>query len=255
MPMRFANRTVIVTGAAHGIGLSCAAAFLDEGANVVLADIDEEALTAVIEGMPKELSRRAVPVVCDVANARQVGALTGYAMEHFGSLDVLVTAAGTVQRAPFPDVAEEHFDHVIKTNLKGTFLCVQAVVRAMIDQRDRGRDILGSIVMLSNDAAFSAIPNILPHIAAAGGVNAMAKALARSLASVQVRINAVGSGLADTGLLLAATGTGKTAVGMGIARTAQGRAFDPDEISKIVLFLSSGESSAITGQTIGTGAD
>jgi len=253
--MRFANRTVIVTGAARGIGLSCAAGFLDEGASVVLADIDEEELTAVIDGMPKEFARRAVPVVCDVANARQVHALTGYALEHFGSLDVLVTAAGTVQRSPFPDVTEDDFDRVIKTNLKGSFLCVQAASRAMMDQRDRGRDILGSIVMLSNDAAFSAIPNILPHVMAAGGIDRMAKSLARSLASIQVRINAVGVGPTDTELLRFATGTGKTAINMGVGRTAEGRVQDPDEISKIVLFLSSGEASGITGQTIGTGAD
>ena len=253
--MRFANRTVVITGAAQGIGLASVAAFLDEGANVVLADIDEEALSAVIDNMPKEFSRRAVPVVCDVANSRQVNALMGYAMEHFGSLDALVCAAGIVHRTPFTEVTEDDFDRVIKTNLMGTFLCVQAAARAMTDQRDRGRDILGSIVMVSNDAAFSAIPNIVPHVVAAAGVNAMAKSLARTLAGVQVRINTVGTGPTDTGLLQMATGTGKTAIGTGVARTALGRIVDTEEISKIVLFLSSGDASAITGQTIGTGAD
>jgi NAD(P)-dependent dehydrogenase (short-subunit alcohol dehydrogenase family) len=255
MAMRFANRTIVVTGAASGIGLACVGAFLDEGASVVLADIDEESLAGVIEAMPREFAKRAVPVVCDVANARQVQALAGYAAENFGSLDAMVTAAGIVSRAHFPEVSEEDFDRVIRTNLKGTFLCVQAAARVMGELRDRGRDILGSIVMLSNDDAFSAIPHILPHVVAAGGIDRMAKSLARPLAGIGVRINAVGVGLADTGLLHKAVGSGKTAVNTGLARGVQGRAFDPDEIARIVLFLSGGEASAITGQTMGTGAD
>lgn len=253
--MRFANRTVIVTGAARGIGLSCAAGLLDEGANVVLADIDEEALTAVIEGMPKEFSKRAVPVVCDVANARQVGALISYATEHFGALDAMITAAGIVQRGHFIDVAEADFDRIIRTNLKGSFLCVQAAVRAMTELRDRGRDILGSIVLLANDAAFSAVPNIVPHVMAGAGLSSMARALARPLAGIQVRINALGVGPTDTELLRLAVGSGKTAINTALSRLAEGRVYDPDDISKIALFLCSADAGAITGQTLGTGAD
>lgn len=255
MPMRFANRVVVVTGAASGIGLACVGAYLEEGASVVLADIDQEQLTDVIDAMPKEFSKRAVPVVCDTGNARQVNALMSYALEHYGSLDCLVTAAADVHRKAFPNIEEEDFDRVIRTNLKGAFLCVQAASRVMIDLRDRGRDILGSITMLANDGAFSAIPNILPHVAAAAGVSAMAKSLARPLAAADLRINAVAAGPTDTQLLHAAAGTGKTAINMGLSRSVVGRSFDPDEIAKIVLFISSGEASAITGQVIGTGSD
>jgi NAD(P)-dependent dehydrogenase (short-subunit alcohol dehydrogenase family) len=255
MTMRFANRTAVITGAASGIGLAAAGAFLDEGANVVLADIDEEALTAVIEAMPKAFAKRAVPVVCDVANGRQVNALMGYAVTQFGSLDALVCAAGTVHRTSFPDVPEDEFDRVIKTNLKGTFLCVQAGARTMTDLRDHGKEILGSIVMLSNDDSFAAIPHITPHVIAAGGVDRMARTLARSLASVQVRINALGVGPTDTALLRSAVGSGKTALNTSLARNAQSRVYDPDEIAKIILFLSSDEASGITGQCLGTGAD
>lgn len=253
--MRFANRVVVITGAASGIGLACVGAYLEEGASVVLADIDQEQLTEVIDAIPKEFSKRAVPVVCDVGNARQVQALMSYALEHYGSLDCLVTAAADIHRTPFTDVLEDDFDRIIRTNLKGTFLCVQAATRVMMDLRDRGRDILGSVTMLANDGAFSTLPHILPHVAAAGGVTGMAKALARPLAASNLRINAVAIGPTDTQLLRAAAGTGKTSMNMSLARSAVGRSFDPDEIAKMILFVSSGEASAITGQVIGTGAD
>lgn len=253
--MRFANRVVVVTGAAAGIGLACAGAFLEEGASVVLADIDQEQLTNVIEAMPKEFSKRAVPVVCDVGNARQVDALISYTLEHYGSLDCLVAAAADIDRTPFPDIEEDDFDRVIRTNLKGSFLCTQAASRVMIDLRDRGRDILGSVTLLANDGSFSMLPHILPHVAASGGIAAMTKALARPLAATNIRVNAVAAGLTDTQLLRAAAGTGKTAMNMGLSRSAVGRTFDADEIAKIVLFVSSGEASAITGQIIGTSAD
>lgn len=253
--MRFANRTAIVTGAASGIGFACAGQLLDEGASVVFADIDEGALAEAMDALPREFSKRAAPVVCDVANPRQVEALVAYAIQHFGALDTLVTAAAVVHRCPFSEFPEDEFDRILDVNLKGTFLCVQAAGRQMAELRDRERDILGSIVTLSNDDAFNAVPHVVPHVMAAGGIDRMTRALARGLSSYNVRINTVAVGLTDTPMLRQATGTGKTAIGMGMARTAQSRVAEPDEVARFVAFLASAEASAITGQIIGMGAD
>lgn len=255
MGMRFANRTIIVAGAAQGIGLACVGAFIEEGASVVLADIDEERLADVIEAMPKEFSRRAIPVVCDVGNARQVQALIAHTISHFGSLDSFVMAAAVAGRTPFLEVSENEFDAIVRVNLKGAFLCVQEAAKAMVALRDREKDILGSIVTFTADDAFSAIPNIAPFIAAAGGVERMTRTLARSLAQYGLRINAVATGPVDTKLLRAAVGTGKTALNAALNRIAQARVAEPDEIARMVLFAASAESSAITGQILGTGTD
>lgn len=253
--MRFANRTIIVTGAAAGIGLASVGLLLEEGASVVLADIDEAALEAVIAGMPQAYAKRVSPVVCDVANVRQVDALTGHAMGKFGHLDAIICAATKTVRAPFSELKEDDFDSVIRTNLKGTFLCVKAAAKAMVEQRDRGREILGSIVVFSADSAFQAIPHNLPLLAAAGGVERLVTSMARGFAHADIRINAVAVGMADTGLLRKAVGSGKAGFNAGMARMAQARLHDADEIAKIAAFLASNEASAITGQIIGTGAD
>jgi NAD(P)-dependent dehydrogenase (short-subunit alcohol dehydrogenase family) len=254
MSMRFANRSVIVTGAAGGIGLACVNLFLEEGANVVLADIHEENLADVIAEIPREFAKRASPVVCDVTNKRQVDALIGYAISTFGQFDAIVCAAGTMQRGPFSDISEDDFDRIIRTNLKGSFLCVQAAAKSMLELRERGRDILGSIVTFSNDSAFEAIPHITAHVMAAGGVEKLTKTLARGLSQAQIRINTVAAGLTDTAMLRTATGTGKTAFNAGLARMTQGRVHAPQEIAQLVGFLSSAEASAMTGQIVSVGA-
>ncbi|MBU6235998.1 MAG: SDR family oxidoreductase, partial [Alphaproteobacteria bacterium] len=185
--MRFANRTIIVTGAAGGIGLATAGLLLDEGANVILADIDEEALESVVNAIPQPLGKRASPVVCDVAIGRQVEALIGHAINKFGSLDGIVCAAAAIKRTPFSDLKEDDFDAVVRTNLKGSFLCVQAAAKAMLELRDRGREIFGSIVTFSDDGAFLSIPHIVPHAVAAGGIERLTVSMARGFANAGIR--------------------------------------------------------------------
>ena len=131
-----AGKTAIVTGAATGIGRAIAGRFIDEGMRVVIADIDQERGRAALD----ELSARGEArfVKTDVAKRLDVHNLVAHALDQFGEIDVLVNNAGVIHAAAFLDLAEEDFDRVLSINLKGAFLCSQAVARHMVEKVQNG---------------------------------------------------------------------------------------------------------------------
>lgn len=237
----FDNRTIIVTGAAKGIGRACADAFAAEGAHVVYADIEA----------PQDLPRHGIAMVCDVGDAAAVRAMIEATIDMRGRIDVMVANAGIVHKAPFLELEEEDFDRVLRVNLKGTYLCVQAAAKAMLAQREKGIDDgLDSIITMSSVNAVLAIPDIAPYVISKGGVAQLTKVAAMSLAPHGIRVNAVGPGSIATDLFTAAVNTNPAALGNVLARTPLGRAGEPAEIASVVKFLAGRESSYITGQTI-----
>ncbi|MCG8355706.1 MAG: SDR family oxidoreductase, partial [Kiloniellales bacterium] len=128
--MRLKDKVAVVTGAAAGIGLACAKCFAEEGAKVVLSDIDATKGEAAAEAI-QESGADAFFVACDVGDKAQVEALIERAVAGFGRLDSLVANAGIVHACDFLDLTEEDFDRVLRVNLKGVFLCGQAAARQM----------------------------------------------------------------------------------------------------------------------------
>lgn len=250
MPLNFANRTVIVTGAAQGIGYACAMAFLEEGASVILADIQEDLLAQAMENVPREHTKRALPVVCDVGNAAQVDALMEHTVRQFGGLDVLVANAAVVHKAPFLELREDDFDRVMRVNVKGTFLCAQRAARAMVALKERGKPCLGSIITLSSVNAVMAIPDLTPYVTSKGAINQLTKSMALSLAPYGIRVNAVAPGSINTALFQKTVAVNKTAMNMVMARTPMGRPGEPEEIANIVMFLAGDGASYMTGQIV-----
>jgi NAD(P)-dependent dehydrogenase (short-subunit alcohol dehydrogenase family) len=240
------NKVVVVTGAARGIGKAIARRFLEEGARVVAADIDADGGSALVAELGAIGAVRFV--ACDVGDAASVANLVASAIAAFGEIDVLVNNAAILAAVDFLDLAEADFDRVLRVNLKGAFLCGQAVARHMVERVKAG-GTAGAIVNLSSVNAVFAIANQVPYSVSKGGINQLTKVMALSLAPHGIRVNAIGPGSIMTEML-AAVMDDDAARKRILSRTPLGRIGDPAEIAAIAVFLASEQASYITGQTI-----
>lgn len=242
--MRLADKVALVTGAAKGIGLACAQAFAREGAQVFIADVNDEAGRREVLRLRSE-GLRVSFVACDVSRKDQVEAAIRAVVDEFGRIDILVANAGIVHAAEFLDLEEADFDRVLAVNLKGIFLAGQAAARQMVKQGGGG-----SIVNMSSVNAVLAIPNQVPYVVSKGGMNQLTKVMALSLAPHRIRVNGIGPGTILTELARTAVLGNAEAERKILSRTPMGRMGDPEEIAQVALFLASDESSYVTGQTI-----
>ncbi|MGQ0675044.1 MAG: SDR family NAD(P)-dependent oxidoreductase [Rhodospirillales bacterium] len=243
--MRLKDKVAIVTGAAQGIGRAVAERFAQEGAKVVICDVDD----AKGRAAAKAIGRGCLYVHADTGSKKDADALVEAAVEAHGRLDVLVNNAGIVHAAEFLDLKEEDFDRVLRVNLKGYFLCGQAAARQMVKQARSGGAGGGAIVNMSSVNAVLAIPNIAPYVVSKGGVNQLTNVMAQSLAPHGIRVNGVGPGSIATEMLKKVM-VDDAARRKIMSRTPMGRPGDPAEVAAVALFLASDDASYITGQTV-----
>ncbi len=253
-----ANRVVIITGGAQGIGEACARRFAAEGAHAVLADVDDTRGTA----LAAELG--GLYVHCDVGDKRQVDAAVAATVQAHGRIDVLVNNAGIFRAADFLEVTEEDFDAVLRVNLKGAFLMGQAVARVMAaagrdssqeDRTSRGmaledRTSRGSIVNMSSVNGVLAIPTIASYNVSKGGLNQLTRVMALALADKGIRVNAVAPGTIATELAAKAVLTSDEAKAKIMSRTPMKRLGEPSEIADVVAWLASDAASYVTGEIV-----
>jgi NAD(P)-dependent dehydrogenase (short-subunit alcohol dehydrogenase family) len=233
-----AGRVCIVTGGAQGIGEACIRRFAREGAQIVIADIDDARGAA----LAAELGGRYVH--CDVGDKAQVDALVAHTLAAHGRIDVLVNNAGIFRAADFLDMSEADFDAVLRVNLKGAFLMGQAVAREMA--RAGG----GSIVNMSSVNGMLAIPTIAGYNVSKGGINQLTRVMALSLADQGIRVNAVAPGTIATELAAQAVLTSEEAKARIMSRTPMRRLGEPSEIADTVAYLASDAASYITGEIV-----
>jgi NAD(P)-dependent dehydrogenase (short-subunit alcohol dehydrogenase family) len=233
------GRVCIVTGGAQGIGEACVRRFHREGAQVVIADVDEargQALADSLDGVRF--------VHCDVGHKADVDALVETTMAQHGRIDVLVNNAGIFKAADFLDVSEEDFDAVLRINLKGAFLVGQAVAREM------ARLGKGSIVNMSSVNGVMAIPTIASYNVSKGGINQLTRVMALALAEKGVRVNAVAPGTIATELAAKAVLTSDDAKQKIMSRTPLKRLGEPAEVADAVAWLASDAASYVTGEIV-----
>ena len=244
--MALDGKTAIVTGAASGIGRAIARRLLDDGARVVIADIDETKGEATAEALAEYGETRFI--ACDVSKRLDVHNLVAGTLDDFSDIDVLVNNAGIVHKADFLSLSERDFDRVMEVNLKGMFLCGQAAAAHMVERIAEG-DAPGAIVNMSSVNALFGMPDQVPYSISKGGVSQLTRVMAIALARHGIRVNAVGPGSVMTDMLAAVVDDDDARERI-LARTPLGRIGQPEEIAAVVAWLASDEASYVTGQTV-----
>jgi 3-oxoacyl-[acyl-carrier protein] reductase len=244
--MRLKDRVALITGGAVGIGKATAQRFIEEGAQVVICDVNQEAGDAAVQ----ELGPSAAFYKVDVTNRQAVQKWVDGVVERYGRVDILVNNAGVLRDNMLvrmkggelvKQMPEGDFDLVIAVNLKGVFNCAQAVAAHMISQ--------GSGVILNATSIVGLDGNFgqTNYVATKAGVIGMTKVWARELGRSNIRVNAVAPGFTATEMVLQMPE--RILDGMK-ARTPLGRMAEPLDIANAYLFLASDEASFISGTVL-----
>src|SRR5258706_5232808 len=243
--MRLKDKVAIVTGGGVGIGRAYCFGLAEEGAKVVVADI-QEAEAKRVAGKISAKGGAAVAVAVDVTSAEKTRAMAGAVLQKYGRIDVLVNDAAlyrAIQKNAFSEIGEEEWDRVMAVNLKGLFLCVQAVYPAM---KQQGK---GKIINISSGTALGGTPFFLHYVTSKAGVIGFTRALARELGGDNISVNAITPGLTISGPQQEGTLTPEQLLDRRKKRSFQ-RDQKPQDLVGTVVFLASDDSDFITGQTI-----
>jgi len=233
------GKTVLITGAATGIGRATALAFAKQGANIVIGDIGDGAKETL--ELVRQANAKAIFVHTDVSRSAAVEALVGETVKTFGRIDVAFNNAGILPpTADFAEMTEDNFDKVIAVDLKGVFLSMKYEIQAMLKSGG------GAIVNTASVAGVIADPGMAPYAAAKHGVAGLTKAAALDYATRNIRVNAVAPGLIRTPMTERWLADPEMTRAL-MANSPMGRAAEPEEIASVVLFLASPAASFVTG--------
>jgi NAD(P)-dependent dehydrogenase (short-subunit alcohol dehydrogenase family) len=240
---RLKGKVAIVTGAASGIGLACAARFAEEGAAVV--GVDASQAPTAWEGVEKRAGSAPYHVVDVRDGAAQQGVAEATVAE-YGRIDVLVTAAGVPGGGPVHLISEEDWDRTQDINLKGTFLSVKSVLPSMLEQRS------GSIITIASVEGLEGAEGGSAYNASKGGVILLTKNLCLDYGRRGIRANAICPGFIETPMFEAVTGAEGFEVYRDRIRDQHklGRFGKPEEIAGAAFFLASDDSSFVSGQAL-----
>lgn len=251
---RVQDRTVLITGAAGGIGAACARRLAADGARLLLADLDG----AGAEKLAQELGQASVRV--DVTRAADIERMVDTAWQHWGRLDVLFNNAGIIQAKPLLDLSEADWDRMMDVNLKAVFFVLQAVARRMISQEPiAGSEIRGKLIQTASIAAYrGGLPLTAHYAATKAAVVSLTRTAAQVFAPQRVTSNCICPGVVQTAMWQQLDSEWSALEGWSRGeawrrRTAGiplGRPEQPEDLAGLVAFLVSSDSDYMTGQAV-----
>lgn len=233
------NRVVVITGAGQGIGAAITRRFAAQGARLALVDVNEEQLQQLASSL-METGCEVLSIIADVSNKEQVQQFVEQVVGKFGTIDVLVNNAGIIRDNLIKNISEQDWDLVLDVNLKGAFLCCQAVFPTLKAQRS------GKIVNIVSRAWLGSIGQA-NYTASKGGLVSLTRSLALEFARFQINVNAVAPGLIDTPMTQGMPAEGRERL---IRMQPTGKMGKVEDIAAAVTFLASGDAEFITGQVL-----
>lgn len=236
------GRVAMVTGGAGGIGSAISKGLARAGASVVVAENRSRDGAALADQITSE-GGRALAVTCNVADRASVEAMVAEAVARFGPPHILVNNAGVTSTHSFLTLSEEEWDRVLNVNLKGAFLCSQAVAAQMVDA---GR---GAIVNITSQLGHVALRNKAHYVSSKGGLTMLTKAMALELAPYGIRVNALAPGPIETELTAPLLNDAPARAAL-LQRVPLGRFGQPDELVAALLFLVGDGAGFVTGTTL-----
>jgi 3-oxoacyl-[acyl-carrier protein] reductase len=238
--MRLKEQVALITGSARGIGKEVAMLFAQEGAKVIISDINGDSASKTCEEF-KTQGFEASGFACDVTNADSVSQMVDKILDKYGRIDILVNNAGITRDNLLLRMTEQEWDSVLNTNLKGAFICTKVISKFMLKAKK------GKIVNIASIIGVRGNAGQANYAASKGGVIAFTKSVAREFATRNITANAVAPGFIQSDMTDKLSEKAKEEI---FKQIPLGKLGTPKDVANVCLFLASSEADYITGQTI-----
>jgi NAD(P)-dependent dehydrogenase (short-subunit alcohol dehydrogenase family) len=238
------SKSVIITGAARGIGFAIAREMAMHGCDVLGVDLKVSGIEGAAKRIADETGRKSIGMSADVTKKEEVEVAVNRALEEFGKIDILVNNAGVYMNIPMLEMKEEDWDYIFEVNVKGFFLFAQAVGRQMVKQKQ------GKIINISSCTGKKAASGEGAYAATKAAILGLNRVLALELGPYGINVNAILPGVTDTEMVRNAFLTSPQIEREWVEKTALKRLGKPRDQAKVAVFLASDLSDHITGEAL-----